>query len=138
MTPSAPEARRASIGPVEVVERVEQVARQRADRVDPVGVGLLLGPLLIVGELGPGSQGLIAILVALLLELGDVDSDSRLTDRRSPPATCPRPRRVVRLRRGSAFSIDHRIGCRMLRRSWRLRVVSFMLHGSWLARIHRG
>ena len=45
--------------PLEVVERVEQVARQRSDRVDPVGVGLLLGPLLVIGELGPRTQHLL-------------------------------------------------------------------------------
>ena len=43
-------------GSLEVVERIEEVAGQRADRVDPVGVGLLLGPLLIVGELGPARR----------------------------------------------------------------------------------
>ncbi len=53
---------------VEVIEGIEQVFRQRSDRVDPIGVRLLLGPLLVIGELGPCPQGLIAELVTLLFQ----------------------------------------------------------------------
>ena len=52
-------------GAVEVVEPVEEVAGQGADGVDAVGVGLGLGPLLVVGELGAGPLELVEVLVAL-------------------------------------------------------------------------
>ena len=45
---------------------------QRADRVDAVGVGLRLGPLLVVGELGAAPLELVEILVALPLDLGEL------------------------------------------------------------------
>ena len=59
---------------------------QRADRVDPIGVGLRLGPLLVVGELGPAALELVEILVALLLELGELVRRARRgrVDRRRP------------------------------------------------------
>ncbi len=111
-------------GALEIVERLEQVARQRADRVDPVGVGLLLGALLVIGELGPAPEGLVAELVALLLQLGDLfGSRHRLTVgridlRRWLRARCP----------GSAA------GCRSTRRrsSPELESESSRFVGSWL------
>ena len=65
-------------GALEVVESVEQVAGQGADRVDPIGVGLGFRPLLIVCELGAAALELLEILVSLLLKLGDLVRDRRL------------------------------------------------------------
>ena len=59
-------------GTLEVVEAVEQVARQRADRVLPIGVGLRPGPLLVVGELGAAPLELVEVLVALRLHLAQL------------------------------------------------------------------
>ena len=59
-------------GALEVVDGLEQVVRQVADGVGPIRVGLLLGPLLIVGELGTAAQELIAQVVSLFSQLLDI------------------------------------------------------------------
>ena len=52
MIPRSPGAQTPD-GAIEVVERIEQVVRQRADGIGSVGVGLLLGALLVIRKLGP-------------------------------------------------------------------------------------
>ena len=88
MIPSAGRRPERLGGALEVVDGLEQVAGQGADGVDAVGVGLLLGPLLIVGELGAAAQELVAELVALLLQLR---RDPRSPHGRVPAARGVRP-----------------------------------------------
>ena len=65
---------------LEIIQRIQQVASQRADRVHPVGVGLLLGAPLVIGELGANPESLVAKLVAFFLQLSDfVGSRHRIT-----------------------------------------------------------
>ena len=51
---------------LEIIQRIQQVASQRADRVHPVGEsGLLLGAVLLeIGELGANPESLVVQLVA--------------------------------------------------------------------------
>ncbi len=88
-------------GPAEVVQRIEEVLRQRSDRVHPIGVGLLLGPLLIVGELGPGAERLLAEIVALLLQPGDLIGGRSGPRRPDQSPSAGRPARVVSSSRSS-------------------------------------